>query len=87
MHMVVLLSRSSNPWSTYAYALQVFQSMDTDGSGTIGFDELFEFVSAAHTMHAFSYVHAFNALSGTCIVCGAGLCAAAGTASTSATRK
>jgi len=44
MHMVVLLSRSSNPWSTYAYALQVFQSMDTDGSGTIGFDELFEFV-------------------------------------------
>ena len=30
-------------------------------------------IAAAHTMHAFSYVHAFNALSGTCIVCGAGM--------------
>ena len=27
----------------------------------------------AHTMHAFAYVHAFNALSGTCVVCATGL--------------
>ena len=32
----------------------------------------FAYVTEAHTMHAFSYVHAFNALIDMCIVCGTG---------------
>ena len=45
--------------------------LDIDESGAM-LETLitYECGPAAHTMHAFSYVHAFNALSGTCIVCG-----------------